>query len=243
MMSFSPSRSLTVLAAAALFALPAFADEAQIRKNLPERVPDLPAIDEVTKTAIPGVYEVRLGTEIIYTDEAANHVIQGSLIDARTRTNLTEARVNKLTAIDFDKLPLKDAIVWKSGTGARKMAVFADPNCGYCKRLEGDIQKLKNVTVYTFLVPVLGPDSAEKSRNIWCAKDQAKTWISWMVEAKQPPKAMGPCTTPLERNSALATKHRVNGTPAIVFSDSTRVPGAIGLDDMEKRLTAAAAKS
>lgn len=218
----------------------ALADEAAIRKNLPQRVPNLPPIDEVVKTAIPGVYEVRIGgTEIIYSDEQADHVFQGNLIDTRTRSNLTEARMNKLTAVEFDKLPLKDAIVWKSGTGARKLAVFADPNCGYCKRLETDLQKLKNVTIYTFLIPVLGADSAEKSKDIWCSKDPTKAWLGWMLEGKRPEKSAATCENPLERNLAVAQKHRINGTPALIFTDNTRVPGAIGLEEIEKRLGAA----
>jgi thiol:disulfide interchange protein DsbC len=226
-------------AAALLLAGAALADEAAIRKNLPERVPNLPPIDEVIKSPIPGLYEVRIGSSILYADETANHVIEGSLIDARTRTNLTEARLNKLSAVDFDKLPLKDAIVWKNGTGARKLAVFSDPNCGYCKKLEVDLQKLKNVTVYTFLVPMLGPDSAEKSKNIWCAKDQARAWLGWMLEARLPARHMTACETPLERNMAFSRKHRVNGTPALFFADDTRVPGAIEAEEIEKRLSAA----
>lgn len=237
------SRACAALAAGLALALPALADEAAIRKTLAERLPDMPPIDEVTKTPVPGLYEVRIGTEIIYTDENGHYVIQGSLIDTKTRASLTEARVNKLTAIDFAKLPLQDAIVWKSGTGARKMAVFADPNCGYCKRFEQSLQKVKNVTVYTFLVPVLGGDSPQKSDNIWCSKDRAKTWLAWMLDNKTPPKFMGACETPVARNMELARKHRINGTPAIVFTDGTRVPGAIGTDEIERHLaTAAGAK-
>jgi len=216
------------------------ADEAAIRKNLPERLPNFPAIDEVSKTPIPGIYEVRLGSEVIYADESGNHIIQGTLIDTRTRTNITEARVNKLSAIDFAQLPLKDAIVWKNGTGARKMAVFADPNCGYCKRFEADLQKVKNVTVYTFLLPVLGGDSPQKSENIWCAKDQAKAWLGWMLENRLPLKNMGACSTPMERNLAFAQKYRINGTPAIIFADGTRIPGAINAEQLEKQLLASA---
>ncbi len=234
------SRALLALAASLLLAPAAMADEAAIRKNLAERLPSFPAIDEVSKTPIPGLYEVRIGTELFYADENGNHVLQGNLIDTRTRTNLTEARVNKLTAVDFAQLPLKDAIVWKSGTGARKMAVFADPNCGYCKRFEADLQKVKNVTVYTFLLPVLGPDSSVKSENIWCAKDQAKAWLSWMLDGKVPPKNMAACSTPLERNLAFAQKYRINGTPAIIFADGTRIPGAINADQIEKQLVASA---
>jgi thiol:disulfide interchange protein DsbC len=242
MFTTSFSRSFMALAASLLLMHVAMADEAAIRKNLPERLPNFPAIDEVSKTPIAGLYEVRLGSEVIYTDELGNHIIQGSLIDTRTRTNITEARVNKLSAIDFAQLPLKDAIVWKNGTGARKMAVFADPNCGYCKRFEADLQKIKNVTVYTFLLPVLGGDSPQKSENIWCAKDQAKTWLGWMLEGKLPLKNMGACSTPMERNLAFAQKYRINGTPAIIFADGTRVPGAINAEQIEKQLLASATK-
>jgi thiol:disulfide interchange protein DsbC len=218
----------------------ALADEAAIRKMLAERLPNLPPIDEIAKTPIPGLYEVRIGTEILYSDETGAYILQGNLVDTKTRTSLTEARINKLTAIDFAQLPLKDAIVWKNGTGARKMAVFADPNCGYCKKFEQDLQKIKNVTVYTFLLPVLGSDSAQKSENIWCAKDQAKTWLGWMLENKVPPRNMGQCATPLERNLEFSRKYRINGTPAIVFADGTRIPGAIGAEQIEKQLVASA---
>ncbi len=235
-------RALLVLWAVALCAQAAWADEAVIRKNLRERMPGLPEIDEVSKTPVRGIFELRMGNEVIYVDETGTHLIQGALFDTRTRTNLTEARINQLTAVDFNALPLKDAIVWKNGTGARRMAVFADPNCGYCKRFEQDLQKIKDVTVYTFLLPVLGPDSVQKSENIWCAKDSAKAWLGWMLEAKAPVKNMGACTTPLQRNMEFARKHRINGTPAIFFADGTRIPGAINAEEIEKQLVASVAK-
>ena len=123
----------------------------------------LPKIDEVTKTAMPGLYELRLGTEILYTDEQGDFLIEGRMLDTKSRISLTEQRIARLTAINFKSLPLKDAMVWKQGTGERKLAVFADPNCGYCKRFERDLQAIKDVTVYTFLYPILGGDSPEKS--------------------------------------------------------------------------------
>ncbi len=219
----------------------AWADEASIRKNLAERLPNLPPIDEVTKTAIPGIYELRIGNDIVYTDEHGHHVLQGQLIDTKTRANLTEARIAKLTQIDFASLPLKDAILIKQGSGARKVAVFGDPNCGYCKRLERDLVALKDVSIYTFLYPILGPDSNVKSRDIWCARDRAKAWRAWMVDGNAPAKSAGPCdTSALERNVALGERHRVNGTPAIVFEDGTRSPGAMPADQIESRLVAAA---
>jgi thiol:disulfide interchange protein DsbC len=239
-MSSTVFRSTFIALAAVASMHTAFADEAEIRKNLADRLPNLPAIDEITASPIPGLFEVRLGTEIVYTDDKGQYVLQGHMIDTKTRKNLTEARIDKLTAIDFSTLPLKDAIVWKAGNGERKLVVFSDPNCGYCKRLERDVQKLKNVTVYTFLYPILGPDSNEKAKNIWCSKEQTQTWLSWMLDAKAPPKTMGTCATPLERNVAMGQRYRVNGTPALVFADGTRVPGAMGADEIEKRLLASA---
>ncbi len=237
-------RSALALTLAATFAHAAFAQESVIRKNLAERLPSFPKIDEVSKTPIPGLYEVRIGTEVLYTDEHGDHVIQGAIIETKTRTDLTQARIDKLTAIDFASLPLKDAIVWKQGTGARKLAVFADPNCGYCKKFETDLQMVKDVTVYTFLYPILGGDSPEKSRNIWCAKDSVAVWRDWMINGMAPARSMGSCdTAALDRNVALGRKHRVSGTPALVFEDGKRVPGAMSADRIEKQLVASSAKN
>ena len=234
---------LAGLAALLLCLQAAVAQEAVIRKNIAERLPDLPKIDEVTKTAIPGLYELRLGTEVVYSDEQGNYLIEGSLIDTRTRANLTEAREAKLNAIDFDTLPLKDAMVWKQGNGSRRIAVFADPNCGFCKRFERNLQSAKDVTVYTFLIPILGGDSPAKSTDIWCAKDNTHAWREWMLDGKAPPRSMGKCETPMARNLALSRKFKVNGTPAIVFEDGTRAPGALSADELEKRLVASRGKS
>ncbi|MCA6216868.1 DsbC family protein [Ideonella sp. B7] len=237
----SVARGAAALTLTGLALSAALADEAAIRKNLAERMPGLPKIDEISKGPIPGLYEVRLGTDILYTDEQGNHVIEGSIYDTRTHTDLTKARVDKLTAIDFAQLPLKDALVMKQGNGSRKLAVFADPNCGYCKRLEKDLVALKDVTIYTFVIPILGPDSSVKARDIWCAKDSAQVWRNWMVSGRTPPKAMGgKCdTAAIERNLALSRKYKVTGTPALVFEDGTRVPGAISAGQIEKQLASA----
>jgi thiol:disulfide interchange protein DsbC len=230
------------LSIALALAAPALAQEAVIRKNLSERLPNFPKIDEVSKSPIPGLYEVRVGNEIFYADEQGNHIIDGSLIDTRSRANLTQERIDKLTAIDFAKLPFKDAIVWKSGTGERKMAVFADPNCGYCKRFERDLNEVKNVTVYTFLYPILGADSVEKSKNIWCAKDRTAAWRDWMLEGTAPAKTMGQCdTAALQRNAEFGRKYRINGTPGIVFEDGKRSPGAMNTAQIEQQLVASRA--
>ena len=232
-----------VLAALWLCAQLASAQEAVIRKNIAERLPDFPKIDEISKTPIPGIYELRIGTDILYSDEQGNHLIEGSVIDTRTRANLTQARESKLTAIDFASLPLKDAMVWKQGNGARKIAVFADPNCGYCKKFERELQQVKDVTVYTFLIPILGGDSPEKATNIWCAKDNTRARRDWMLDGKTPPRSMGQCETPIARNLALSRKHKVNGTPAIVFEDGTRVPGALNAEQLEKQLALSRGKT
>jgi len=238
------TRSLLALCVGLLLGHAALAQEAAIRKNIAERLPDFPKIDEVSKTPIAGLYELRIGTDLFYSDEQGNHLIEGQMIDTRTRTNLTEARVSKLTAIAFADLPLKDAMVWKNGTGARKIAVFADPNCGYCKRFETSLQQVKDVTVYTFLYPILGEDSTEKSRSVWCSKDNAKVWLDWMLRGVAPARPAGDCdTSALQRNLAMGKKHRVNGTPAIVFEDGKRVPGAMSAEQLEKQLVASRAKA
>ena len=163
-----PVRPLFAALACLMFgmALSATAGEAEIRKNLAARIPQFAKIDEVTKAPIPGLYEVRVnGFEIFYTDEQGNYLLQGNLIDVKERRNLTEERIEKLSQVDFDKLPAKDAIKIVRGNGKRRLAVFADPNCGYCKQFERDLTKVDNVTIQLFLYPVLGPDSVVKSRN------------------------------------------------------------------------------
>jgi len=166
--------SLTLLGATLL--VPAAAQDAVIRKNLAERIPQFPKIDEISKTPIAGIFEIRVNdSEIYYTDAQGNYLIQGSLFDTQQRLNLTDERINKLTAVKFDALPLKDSFTIVRGNGKRQLAVFEDPNCGYCKRFERDLQNINNVTVHLFLYPILGPDSMEKSKAIWCAKDKGKT--------------------------------------------------------------------
>ena len=211
------------------------AQGAAIRKNLAERLPRLGAVDEVAASPMPGVFEVRVGSEIYYTDAEANYLLQGALIDTKQKKNLTEERQEKLSAIDFAQLPLKDAFTIVRGTGARKLAMFEDPNCGYCKRFERDMQKVDNVTVHVFLMPILGPDSVEKARNLWCSADKGKAWQDWMLRNAAPAKAM--CdTSALARNVEFGKVHRISGTPTLYFANGTRVPGAITAADVEKLL-------
>lgn len=212
--------------------------EGQLRKNLAERVPQIPKIDEIVRAPFPGLYEIRMGSDILYTDPEGNYLIHGELIDTKTRRNLTEERVARLSAIAFDQLPVKDAFTIVRGNGKRKLAVFEDPNCGYCKRFERELQKVDNVTIHMFLYPILGPDSNVKSRNIWCAKDKGKAWLDWMVRDQAATDAS--CETDaLQRNVEFGRKHRITGTPTLIFSDGSRVPGAIPREQIEKLLAEA----
>ena len=244
-------KSLTRLATLAatvasmlLAAAPAAANEAAIRKALSERYPQL-KIDEVRRSPVAGIWEVRYdGVDILYSDATGDHIfVSGALIETKTRTDLTEQRVEKLLAVSWDRLPLKDGITIRQGTGARKLAVFVDPNCGYCRRFERDLATVKDVTVHVFLIPILGPDSVAKSRDIWCARDPAVAWRRYMLEGVQPSKAAASCNVDaLDRNLAFSRTHRINGTPAVFFEDGSRRPGAIPAEQIEASLVAASKK-
>src|SRR4051812_24407012 len=215
--------AVRLLAAAALVATcaSAWSDEAAIRKNFAERNPQAAKIDEITKTPIPGLYELRVGADIFYTDEQANYVLfpstnaaDGHIIDTKTKQDLTQVRLDKLSFVDVPNLPFKDAIALKQGNGSRRLVVFEDPNCHYCKDVEKNLVALKDVTIYTFLIPILGPDSVNKSRDIWCSKENGKSWRAWMLNGVMPQREMGACdVAALKRNTALAEHYRVNGTP------------------------------
>jgi thiol:disulfide interchange protein DsbC len=220
----------------ALLSLGATAQEAAIRKNLAQRLPNLPKIDEVRETPMKGLYEVRVNhSDLFYTDAQGNFLIDGTLIDTRNRSNLTEERQNKLTAINFKDLPIKDAFTLVRGNGKRTIAVFEDPNCGYCKRFERDLLKVNNITVHVFLYPILSADSTEKSKHIWCAKDKGEAFLDWMTKDVTPSKANCDASA-VDRNVELGRKLRITGTPTIFFTDGSRVPGAIGAERLEKML-------
>jgi len=233
------NRFSIAIAALALVATGVFAQEATIRKNLAERIPQLSKIDEITKSPMAGLYEIRVnGSEILYTDAEGNFLIQGSLIDTKQRRDLTEERISKLTTVELDALPLKDAFTIVRGNGKRRMAVFEDPNCGYCKRFERDLQKIDNVTIYLFLYPILGGDSPEKSRAIWCSNDRAKAWMDWMVR-DVPPRAGNCDASALARNVEFGRRHKINGTPTMIFADGSKIPGAASAAQVDKALNEA----
>lgn len=181
-----------------------------------------------------GVFEVQLGMDLVYTDEDVSWVMEGPLIDAATRRDVTAERLEKLSAIDFADLPKELAVKQVKGDGSRQIAVFEDPNCGYCKQFHKTLESVDNITVYSYLFPILSPDSTEKARDIWCSADQAKTWKDWMVRGKTPAKAT--CDAPTEQVLALGKKLMLRGTPAIFFADGTRSAGALPLEALEKRL-------
>ncbi|MCP3708173.1 DsbC family protein [Paraburkholderia sp. CNPSo 3274] len=196
-------------------------------------------IKGITKAPMPGLYEINLGTQIVYSDANGDYVLNGELIDTKAHRNLTEARLNEINKVDFAKLPLENAVKVVKGDGKRKMAVFSDPNCPYCHQLENTLKSVDNVTVYTFLYPVLSPDSTAKAKQIWCSSDRAKAWESWMVDRKAP-TAAGTCdTAAIDSNLALGQKMNVTGTPTVILADGTRLPGAVSADRLERGLNGA----
>ena len=229
---------IIIALAAALFAVSCGvqANPDEVKKELAKRFPDLKT-ERITKTNYGGLFEVFTGSEIFYTDEKATFVVTGNLIDTATRANVSEARLGKLTAIKFDDLPFENAIKMVRGDGSRRIAVFEDPLCGFCKKFEAEINTLTNVTVYMFLYPILAQDSHVKSKAIWCAKDKVLAWQDWMLRDK-PPVSPAPenCVAPLELNVALGQRMRVNGTPVTFFEDGERITGALPLAAFEAKL-------
>lgn len=223
-----------------VFALNAHADESAVKKAVEALVGE--KVDSVRKSGVLGLYEVNLGGELIYTDEKVNYLISGEIIDAKTKKNITQERLAKLMTINFSELPLDQAVKIVRGSGKRVLATFEDPNCGYCKRLAKELLAMNDVTIYTFLYPILSPDSIEKSKAIWCASDRAKAWTDWMVN-NVAPTAAATCTTPIEKVVALGQKLNIRGTPTIFFTNGERIPGAVPIAQIEKSLDASSKKN
>jgi thiol:disulfide interchange protein DsbC len=222
---------LPLLAAAlACFSCVALADEADVRKAVESK---LGKVEKIAKAPMPGMWEVWVEGQILYVDDKATHVLFGNLLDMKSGKNITAER-------QFNSLPLDLALKQVRGSGKNVMVTFEDPNCGYCKKLAKDITTLKDVTVYTFLLPVLGDDSYEKSKAIWCAPDRAKAWMDWMTAGKQPPAAPAKCDIAgLNKSAQLGSRLRINGTPAIFFAGGERVGGYIPAAEIEKRFAGA----
>jgi thiol:disulfide interchange protein DsbC len=236
-------RLLTAFAAllTALAAIPAAgqADAERVKAELRKKVPEA-TVDSVRKVPYGGLYEVVVGSEIFYTDEKASFIVLGSLVDLKSKQNVTELRMRQLLKVDFAALPLDNAVKIVRGDGSRRIAMFADPNCGYCKRFERDLLGVSDITVYVFLYPILSPDSMEKSKAVWCSADRGKAWIDMMVN-NVPPSGDGKCVTPIDKVLAFGQQRRVQGTPTIIFENGERVPGAISIAEFEKKLAEAKA--
>ena len=190
-------------------------------------------VDAVAKTPYLGLYEVRVDSEILYTDEKMNYIFSGNIIDGKNMQNLTEKRLRELSGIKWENLPLDAAVKTVRGSGKRLLAVFSDPNCPYCKRFEKDLAKVDDITIYTFLYPILSQDSHDKSKAVWCSADKSKAWSELMLNAVVPVAAR--CDTPIEKNLELGRKYRITGTPTLVFASGERVPGAISAERIEKQ--------
>jgi thiol:disulfide interchange protein DsbC len=219
--------------------LPAAANPDDVKAQLAKKFPEA-RVETVRKLPYGGLYEAVGAGEVFYTDEKTTYLLLGSLIDTKTRENVTEARMRKLTALTLDQLPLDSAIKIVRGNGSRKLAIFEDPNCGYCKQFERDLAGITDVTVYVMLYPILSPDSMVKSKAIWCSTDKGKAWMDYMLR-QQAPASDGACETPIDKTLAFGHEKRITGTPTIFFEDGERVPGAIPAAQLEQKLAAAAA--
>ena len=211
------------------------AQESAIKKLIEPKLGQGVKVDSIIKTPYGGLYEVRVGSDILYTDEKAQYLFVGNVIDAKSGTNYTKARTDELSKIKFSDLPLESALKMVKGDGKRVIAVFEDPNCGYCKRFRKTLAGMDNITVYTFLYNILSEDSTVKSKNVWCSADRNKAWDEWKLNGKAPSAAPANCATPNEKILALGQKLRVNGTPAIFFADGSRVPGAMDAKGLEEK--------
>jgi thiol:disulfide interchange protein DsbC len=220
-------------------ATPASAEIANVRKLLEQKFPGA-SVGSIAKSPYSGLYEIQFDDRLVYTDPKVSYVFVGTLYDANSKRNLTEERVRKLTRVSWDNLPLELAIKKVKGTGARKLAVFADADCPFCARLESELKNVDNVTIYTFLFPLdqLHPDAARKSKLIWCAPDRVAAWDEWFASKKLPDNA-GDCETPLEQTIALGMKLRVSATPTLVFADGSMLPGAAPAQRVEQELSQA----
>ncbi|MSP99472.1 MAG: DsbC family protein [Methylotenera sp.] len=222
----------------------AIADEAGVKKVVEAAYPKI-KVENVSKTPYAGLYEVFMGGQIIYTDEKMTFLIaEGRLVDPKTKKDITGERMDELTKIDFSNLPLEQAIKAVKGNGSRKLVVFSDVDCPYCKRLEqNELANITDVTIYTFLYPIeqLHPDAASKSKLIWCANNRVKAWEDWIFN-NQLPKTAGTCEVPLEKVGQLARKIGITSTPTLIFSDGKRMLGAQPYKEIERAMTAAAKK-
>ena len=230
-----------LIAAAALLSSAALAGEAEIRQVLKAKFPNM-KVEGVQPAPLAGLYEVRIqsqeGPQIIYSDAQANFfVVEGSLIDAKSGRNLTEERLRKLTAIQFNSLPLDLAVKIQRGGGKRVLAMFTDPYCPYCRKFEQTLLQMDDVTVYVFMFPVIRPENADHSRAVWCSKDRAKAWLDLAAaERAVVPEAAPTCPNPVDKVLELGRSLRVTGTPTLFFANGERAGGGMELGAIRAKL-------
>lgn len=225
-----------LLLALLIFSGTSTADEATVRKAVQEKFPDA-NIQSVTKTPYFGLYEVYIAGELLYTDEKVTYFFIGNVHDAKNFQNLSEERKRKLSAIKFNTLPLDLAIKIVKGNGKRKVAIFSDPYCPFCQRLEKDMVNVTDVTIYTFLYPIesLHPGATEKAKAIWCSPDRIKAWNDFMLK-RSGPETQTSCDTPVDRIVEFGQKKGIRGTPTLIFADGQVIPGAIPAVQLEQIL-------
>lgn len=217
----------------------ALADEVSVKKSVEAAFPGM-SVESVRKTTyLGGLYEVKSNGDLFYTDEKVGYIFTGEIIEAKTRKNLTQERIQKLSVINFSELPLNMAVKTVRGNGKRVIASFEDPNCGYCKKLAKDLQGLSDVTIYTFLYPILSPDSNDKSKAIWCAADRSKAWNDWMVNNVSPGAKTDCDTAAIEKTVSLGRKLGIKGTPTIFLSNGERIPGFVPAAKLEQAIASA----
>ncbi|HZV60792.1 MAG TPA: DsbC family protein [Methylophilaceae bacterium] len=234
-------KKFCVALAALMISGAVIANDASLRKAIESAYPKV-SVGKITKTPYGGLYEVVVNGQIVYTDEKFSFlIVDGGLIDTKTKKDITRERMDELSRIDFSRLPLEQAVKVVKGSGARKIAVFSDPDCPYCKRLEQqELTKINDVTIYTFLYPLeqLHPDATRKSKAIWCATDRSKAWMDWVMK-EQLPKSGSDCETPLQKVADLGRSLGVNSTPTIFLSNGRRIQGAYPADELEKAMNEA----
>jgi thiol:disulfide interchange protein DsbC len=208
--------------------------EQQVKTEIQKKLGANTKVRSVSPAPVSGLYEVLVGNEIFYTDASVKYLIQGEVIELATGKNITEQRQADLNRIKWTDLNQANAFKTVRGNGARQLAIFSDPNCGYCKRLEKSLQQLDNVTIYTYLIPILSPDSTVKAKQIWCSADPNKTYIDWMVNGIAP-SGKTDCSNPLDKNLSFAKAYGITGTPTLFFTDGSRFPGAVQVTDIEKK--------
>jgi thiol:disulfide interchange protein DsbC len=217
------------------------AEEKDVRKLLEAHMGEKSKLVSVIKTPYSGLFEIRTdGNDIFYTDRQAKYLIAGRVIDTGTLEDYTKMRIDEITKVKFNDLPLDSAVKFVKGNGKRVVAIFEDPNCGYCKHLRHTLQQMDNITVYTFMYNILAPDSADKSKNVWCSADRAKAWDEWMLNGTMPPAAPASCVSnPNDKIFALGQKLKISATPTLIFADGSRYPGAMDQQTLESKLNAA----